>query len=48
MALVVNLVRDPKKTKPAKASDFNPYYVKPKEVTKVPLSVLKDVFCKSP
>lgn len=46
MALVVNLVRDPKKSKPAKATDFNPYYVKPKTVVKVPLSVLRDVFVK--
>jgi len=46
MALVVNIVRDPKKSKPVKSSDFNPYYVKPKTVVKVPLSVLKDVFVK--
>ena len=46
MALVVNLVRDPKKSKPAKPADFNPYTVKPKAVVKVPLSVLRDVFCK--
>jgi hypothetical protein len=44
MALVVNLTRDPKKSKAAKPADFNPYYIKPKVVTKVPLSILKDVF----
>jgi len=46
MALVVNLVRDPKKSKPAKSSDFNPYNRKSKPVIKVPLSFLKEVFVK--
>ena len=46
MALVVNLVRDPKKSKPAKPDAFNPYAQKVQKITKVPLSILKDVFCK--
>jgi len=46
MALIVNLVRNPKKSKPAKSTDFNPYAVKPKAIVKVPLSVLKEVFVK--
>ncbi|WP_176014453.1 hypothetical protein [Victivallis sp. Marseille-Q1083] len=45
MALVVNLVRNPKKSKPAKSADFNPYCIKPKTVIKAPLTVLRDVFC---
>jgi len=47
MALIVNLVRNPKKSKPARSSDFNPYTVKPKAVVKAPLSVLKEVFVKN-
>ena len=46
MALIVNLMRDPKKNKPAKAEDFNPYTVKEKASLKAPLSVLRDVFIK--
>ena len=46
MALVVNLVRNPKKSKPAKSSDFNPYCVRPKPIVKAPLSILKEVFVK--
>lgn len=46
MALVVNLVRDPKKSKPSKAEDFNPYLIRQQKVTKAPLSILKDVFVK--
>lgn len=46
MALVVNLVRNPKKSKPAKPADFNPYCIKPKTVIKAPLTVLRDVFVK--
>ena len=46
MALIVNLLRDPKKSKPVKAEDFNPYRVRSKDnfIPNVPLSVLKDVF----
>ena len=46
MALVVNLVRNPKKSKPAVPADFNPYHAKPKAVVKAPLSILKEVFVK--
>ena len=46
MALIVNLVRDPKKSKPAKPDAFNPYAQKVQKITKAPLSILKDVFCK--
>ena len=42
MALVANALRDPKKTKSVKPSDFNPYYAKPK--TKAPVSILRDVW----
>ena len=48
MALVVNLVRNPKKSKPAKPADFNPYCIKPPTVIKAPLTVLRDVFVKNP
>ena len=44
MALIVNLVRDPKKSKPAKPEAFNPYAQKEQKITKAPLSILKDVF----
>ena len=46
MALIVNLLRDPKKSKPVKAEDFNPYRVQTKKqfIPNLPLSVLKDVF----
>ena len=46
MALIVNLMRDPKKNKPVKAEDFTPYTVKEKASLKAPLSVLRDVFIK--
>ena len=46
MALIVNLMRDPKKNKPVKAEDFNPYAVKEKALQKTPVSVLQDVFVK--
>lgn len=36
MALIVNLMRDPKKNKPVKAEDFNPYTVKEKAFLKAP------------
>jgi len=47
MTLIVNLVRNPKKSKPAKSSNFNPYYVKPKTIVKAPLSILKEVFVRN-
>ena len=43
MALVANVLRDPKKTKSVKPSDFNPYNVKQK--TKAPVSILRDIWC---
>ena len=46
MALIVNLVRDPQKSKPVKPDVFNPYSQKEQKITKVPLSILKDVFVK--
>ena len=46
MALIVNLVRDPKKSKPVKPDVFNPYSQKEQKITKAPLSILKDVFVK--
>ena len=46
MALIVNLMRAPKKNKAVKAEDFNPYTVKEKAFLKAPLSVLRDVFVK--
>ena len=48
MALIVNLLRDPKKSKPVKSEDFNPYRVRSRDnyIPNVPLSVLKDIFVK--
>jgi len=48
MALLVNMFRDQKKSKPAKAADFNPYYQQNRDqiMMNVPVSVLKDVFFK--
>lgn len=46
MALVVNLVRNPKRSKPAVPADFNPYHRKAKAPVKAPLSILKEVFVK--
>ncbi len=48
MALLVNMFRDQKKSKPVKAADFNPYYRQNKEqvMMHVPVSVLKDVLMK--
>ena len=46
MALICNIVRDPKKSKPIDSDTFNPY-AKNKEKAKppkVPISILKDVF----
>ncbi|OQA79896.1 MAG: hypothetical protein BWY31_04138 [Lentisphaerae bacterium ADurb.Bin242] len=45
MALVANVLRDPKKGKISKPADFNPYFQDRKPV-KAPLSILRDVFCK--
>lgn len=46
MALIANIVRDPKKSKPASPDIFNPYAQQKHKITKAPLSVLKDVFVK--
>ena len=48
MALIVNLLRDPKKSKPVKAEDFNPYRARSRDnfIPNVPVSVLKDIFVK--
>ena len=44
LAMIANVLRDPKKTKVVKPADFNPYNVKPK--AKVPVSILRDIWCK--
>ena len=44
MALIANVLRDPKKSRTVKPSDFNPYNTKPK--TKAPVSIQRDIWCK--
>jgi hypothetical protein len=46
MALICNIVRDPKKSKPITSDAFNPYAkTKAKaKIPKVPITILKDVF----
>ena len=44
MALIANVLRDPKKSKSVKPSDFNPYNAKTKK--KAPVSILRDIWCK--
>jgi len=44
MALIANVLRDPKKSRTVKPSDFNPYDIKQK--TKAPVSILRDIWCK--
>ena len=44
MALIANVLRDPKKSRTVKPSDFNPYNMKQK--TKAPVSILRDIWCK--
>lgn len=48
LALMVNLTRNPKKSKPAKPEDFNPFIkkAKPKKLKGKELEILKDIFCK--
>lgn len=41
MALVANILRDPKKTKAVKPGDFNPYFQKQKPVQRVNITQLK-------
>jgi hypothetical protein len=43
MALVANAQRDPKRTRPFRASDFDPFARPPKPI-RADVSVLKDVF----
>jgi hypothetical protein len=45
MAMIVNVMRDPKKSKAVNASDFNPY-MQNKHAGKAPLSILRDIWCK--
>lgn len=46
MALVVNLVRDPRKGSPAKPEDFHPFAPRPRKpiLHGKELGILKDVF----
>lgn len=46
MALLVNIFRNPKKSKGATPADFNPYMQKKR--VNAPLTILRDVFCKKP
>lgn len=46
MALVANIMRDPKKSKAVEPSDFNPYSHHEKPVVKAPLTILRDIWCK--
>ena len=41
MALIVNILRDPKKGKSAKPADFNPYFQRKNPVQKVTMKELK-------
>ena len=44
MALIVNLVRDPKKGNPAKPEDFNPYAQRKKPVATITMKQLREMF----
>ena len=44
MAIVANILRDPKKTKAVKPADFNPYFQKQKPVMRVTMAQLKGMF----
>ena len=44
LALVANVHRDPKKTRPFKPADFNPLVKKSETVVPADVSVLKQVF----
>ena len=46
VAAVINIMRDPKKGKPATPDMFNPFALKEKKkpTATVPITVLKDVF----
>jgi hypothetical protein len=43
LSVIANLHRDPKRTRPFKPSDFDPFAKRQRPIT-VPVSVLKDVF----
>lgn len=43
LAMLYNLNRDPKRSKPATARDFNPFAPKPAKL-KAPIGILKKVF----
>ena len=43
MALIANCHRDPKKTRPFRPADFDPF-ARPREPLRVGVSVLKEVF----
>ena len=45
MAMIINVMRDPKKSKAVNASEFNPYMQK-KTAGKAPLSILREIWCK--
>jgi hypothetical protein len=49
LATVINIMRDPKKSKAITPDELNPYHVKqkPKNIPKVPITVLKDLFVKN-
>ena len=49
MALAVNLVRDPRKGRPAKPADCDPYAEKaaPPRLRGRELEILRDVFCRN-
>ena len=46
MAMIVNVMRDPKKSKAVSAAEFNPYHQK-KHAGKAPLSILREIWCKN-
>jgi len=46
MALIANIMRDPKKSKALTPADFNPYNEKKKQDVVVPVSFLKELWCR--
>jgi len=47
LALIANVNRDPKKTRPFKPGDFNPLQERTQPAVKVGIEVLKQVFINS-
>jgi hypothetical protein len=49
MALIVNLFRDGRKSKPARPEDFNPYQMPKRQAQRVtvPVTVLRDLWVKN-